>query len=153
MLTTRQVTERPVALEMVVNRWIDGEVARVTRAATRLLPGAEVPLSGGGRLTFSQACEYHDASIGAVVWSAPGRVSGGATRLTPAARVEIELASWSTPGCELLVRPRGRCLPRWGSRRRARYFRLAHDAADTLVQLLGHTTPCSSDNAELPGPS
>jgi hypothetical protein len=137
LFTARPMHERPPPFEVVVNRRIDRPAASVTSAATQLLPGADVPLPGG-RLNLTDRYEYRHGP-GGVVWSVQGRFADSCTRL-PAGRVEVEIASGSAPwGCELLVRPCGRFLRRWGARRQARYFRLAHDAADALARLLGET--------------
>jgi hypothetical protein len=56
-------------------------------------------------------------------------------------RVEIELNAWDDHATELVVRPRARSPYNWHARHLRRYFRLAHEAADALIQVLATDTP------------
>jgi hypothetical protein len=48
-------------------------------------------------------------------------------------QLEVELNIWSRGATELLVRPVSTRPHRWGDRRTARYFRVAHASADALT--------------------
>jgi hypothetical protein len=55
--------------------------------------------------------------------------------------IEIELNQWDEHATELVVRPRARSPYNWRARHLRRYFRLAHEAADALTQVLVTDTP------------
>jgi hypothetical protein len=69
-------------------------------------------------------------------WRASGRLYGSDLRLVRYTRVHIEVNGWSEQSCEVRVRPVTRRIANWGKRRRHRYYRLAHDAADELVRAI-----------------
>jgi hypothetical protein len=69
-------------------------------------------------------------------WQATGRLYGRGPRIVRYARVELEIAAWSDDASELRLLPVARHLTRWGTRRHRRYFTLAHDGADFILELL-----------------
>jgi hypothetical protein len=97
--------------------------------------GRPVPLGHDGNLRVDTPFAHDDAgALGG--WRAQGRLVGRGLRLAHHARVEIVVAPWSDDSCELQVAPRSHRLHQWGERRRRRYWRLAHAAADEVVPLL-----------------
>jgi hypothetical protein len=72
-------------------------------------------------------------------WRATGRLFAQGSRAV--ARVELEVAAWSTDASELTVRPVARHPERWGRRRLRRYFALAHEGADRGLEILTGDAP------------
>src|SRR5262245_23451970 len=56
-------------------------------------------------------------------------------------RVSIAVAPWSNSACELRVSPRARDVHQWSTRRQRGFFRLAHEAADRMSELLAGGAP------------
>jgi len=73
-------------------------------------------------------------TLGGASWRAPATIRNRHGRVIE--RIELEVNAWDASRAELLVRPRTRHPQRWSRRRRARYFRLAHPAADLFAQLV-----------------
>jgi hypothetical protein len=69
-------------------------------------------------------------------WQARARLYGRGPRLSRYSRVDVEITAWSGGACELHLRPVARRLATRGVRRQRRYFALAHQAADELVESL-----------------
>jgi len=112
-------------------------VQRPEADAPVLPVGRALPLGQEGNLRVDTAFAHDTGDAGALGgWRAQGRLVGRGLRLAHHARVEIVVAPWSEDACELQVAPRSHRLPHWGERRRRRYWRLAHAAADEVLPLL-----------------
>jgi hypothetical protein len=72
-------------------------------------------------------------------WLAPASICNQHGRCLE--HIEIELNAWDEQATELVVRPRARSPYNWHARHLRRYFRLAHEAADALTQVLATDTP------------
>jgi hypothetical protein len=79
------------------------------------------------------------ASYPAPSWRATGRLFDRGPRAV--ARIELEVAAWSTDASELTIRPVARHPERWSRRRLRRYFALAHESADRGLQILANHAP------------
>ncbi len=75
-------------------------------------------------------------------WRATARLFSQGSRAV--ARVELEVAAWSTNTSELTVRPIARHPERWGRRRLRRYFALAHEGADRGLEILSSDEPTAT---------
>jgi hypothetical protein len=127
-----------------IRSWGRDETETVTRRVLRPAADAEapelpigqpMPLSVGGSLRLDAPFVNEiRGSVGG--WRTRGRLVGRGLRLAHHARVEIVLAPWSDDVCELQLAPRSHRLHHWGERRRRRYWRLAHAAADEVRPLL-----------------
>jgi hypothetical protein len=74
-------------------------------------------------------------------WRATARLFARGSRAV--ARVELEVAAWSTEASELTVRPVARHPERWSRRRLNRYFALAHEGADCGLHILNSDAPAA----------
>jgi hypothetical protein len=88
-------------------------------------------LPAGARLIFDASFE---ATPGG--WRAAARLVEPRRGPTRHERVDAVVATTSTTVCELRVVPRSMHAAQWSARRLRRWFRLAHDASDTLAARL-----------------
>ena len=97
-------------------------------------PPARLALEGLGELRTDGQGRPEPAHAGDV-WQISSRLVGSGPRLARFSRVDIEIRPASSHAVELRLLPRSRHIHRWATRRHRRYFRLAHAAADRLVEL------------------
>ena len=93
-----------------------------------------IPLGRLGELRVDSQRRL-DASDSTESWQMRSRLLGAGPRIALFSRVDIEIRRESSRSVELRLLPRSRHIHRWATRRQRRYFRLAHAAADRLVQL------------------
>ena len=124
--------------DATVTRRIDVNWDRATSSVTEVSrDGSAIPLAGGGTLCLDTPFQsVRDLTRARV---ACGRLVGRGPRLASCHRVCVVVSEWSTRAVVVRVMPRSPRLHRWGGRRLARYFRLAHDAADALVECVRST--------------
>lgn len=134
-MSLRPPGDRPPE-ELVVGRWI----TTAGDPLARLPALGAYDLAGGGRLTLDRGFGSRVPAI-SPTWATTGRVRAPGIRLARFARVEIELAARAATAFELSLRPVCRHVPRWGARRRARYFDAAHRSADELARHLRGPRP------------
>jgi hypothetical protein len=137
------VTDRS---SLSVARTVRLPLSDVSESAGRLRSGHDpvraLALPNGGRLHIVLPLRRDEWAPLGRRDLAPARTSGALhlrsnRRLCP---VEIELSPWSFEVTEVLLRPAVRSPYQWSDRRTARWFALAHDAADTLRrELLVHS--------------
>jgi hypothetical protein len=146
MLTHRmQNVPRPGHVEdATVTRRIDVPWAEITPTLTTLDThrGNEIWLRDGAALRLDTPFSAQPDPMRQC--SAGGRLIDRGSRLIWFRRVAVVVSAWSAQAVEVRVVPASTCLHRWGTRRLARYFRLAHDAADSIAELLvcaKHSTP------------
>jgi hypothetical protein len=118
----------------------------VAESAGRLRAGHDpvraLSLPGGGRLEVALPLRRDEWAPLGRRDLAPARTFGALhrrsnRRLCP---VEVEISPWSLDVTEVLLRPAVRSPYQWSDRRTARWFSLAHDAADALrAELLAHS--------------
>lgn len=120
----------------VITRRVDPTAASPSRFGA----GTELDLGPVGRLRLDEPFVAADDDPGC--WRARGRVIGRGPRLARYARVEVVLQPWSADTHQLRIVPRSPFLPRWGVRRRRRYYDLAHAAADRLLQGFAGPVAC-----------
>lgn len=128
---------RLAVIDVAVTRRVPGPIGEVVTALDRLAgtaPSPHVPLADAGWLTLDaeSACVDLDGSR----WRGRGQLHGR-RRWTRSTTVDVELSAWSASTSHLRLRARG-TPTRWGRRRLARYFALAHLVADELRRSLAH---------------
>jgi hypothetical protein len=129
------VSATPTWSDPVVVRRINTSPSEV---AQRIVWDGEPPgrlaLAGLGELRVEGQGRPDPAEAGDV-WQISSRLVGTGPRIARFSRVDIEIRPASSHAVELRLRPRSRHIHRWATRRHRRYFRLAHAAADRLVEL------------------
>jgi hypothetical protein len=126
--------ETPTWSDPVVVRRINTSPSEVAqRIVWEGEPPARVPLAGLGELRVEGHGRPDPAA--ADVWQISSRLVGTGPRIARFSRVDIEIRPASSHTVELRLLPRSRHIHRWATRRHRRYFRLAHAAADRLVEL------------------
>jgi hypothetical protein len=148
MLTHRmQNVPRPGHVEdATVTRWIDVPWAEIASALSTPDPtpgGNKISLRDGGALRLDTRFLAQPEPVPRC--SAGGRLVGRDLRPPWFQRVEVVVSAWSARAVEVKVVPASAALNRWGARRLARYFRLAHDAADTVAELLERAAHSTTD--------
>jgi hypothetical protein len=119
----------------VVVRRINTSPAEVTHRIVRAgEPPPRIALGSLGELRVERL-PRSDPSDSSEVWQLNARLVGAGPRIALFSRVDIEIQPASSRSVELRLLPRSRQIHRWATRRRRRYFRLAHTAADRLVQV------------------
>jgi hypothetical protein len=88
-----------------------------------------LPLGRSGALTFDARFERVGAG-----WRTSGRLQCFSRGRIRSERIDIAVSE-----CELRIVPHSKRAGQWGTRRLLRYFRLAHEAADAIVDSLSST--------------
>src|SRR5438270_3383419 len=101
-------------------------------------PGDTYGVGTDGALTIDAPFRL-SVSYPAPSWRATGRLFARGPRAV--ARIELEVAAWSTDASELTVRPVARHPDRWSRRRLRRYFALAHETADRGLEIFTSDAP------------
>jgi hypothetical protein len=127
--------------DATVTRRVDVNWDRATSSVTEVPRDGAIPLAGGGTLCLDTPFQpVRDLTRAR---AACGRLVGSGPRLASCYRVCVVVSEWSTRAVVVRVMPRSPRLYRWGGRRLARYFRLAHDAANALIEHR-HASPVTS---------
>ena len=134
--------------DATVTRRVDVNWDRATSVVAEICRDrSAIPLAGGGTLCMDTP--FQPVRDLTKAGGASGRLVGSEPRLASCHRVCIVVSEWSPGAVVVRVMPRSPRLHRWGGRRLARYFRLAHDAANALgerVRSTHSTTERRSDD-------
>ena len=132
---TTFVLSRRIAAAMVSVEHALGE-------ADALHPGQAIALGDAGTLSLEQPFELQWLPRWPA-WRTCARLRTPTGRHV--ARVELELAAWSSDASELLLRPIAGHPERWGKRRLRRYFALAHPSTDYVAVALSQAAAAARD--------
>jgi hypothetical protein len=127
-----------------------GAVGRVVCDPWLLHGGTRIDLDEDAVLRLEQpfGVTFPVFGLEGASWRAPAAICTRHGRCLE--HIEIELNAWDQNATELVVRPRARSPYNWHARHLRRYFRLAHEAADALIEVLATGTPRLAP-AEAPG--
>jgi hypothetical protein len=139
----------------VLQRRVNIPVAAAERALCDphlFRPGAVFNLAGESltlRIDGDFKLAFPPFGIETTSWCAPASICGRRGRRVQA--LELEVNAWDHDSTELLVRPRGGRVHQWSGRRMARYFRMAHAAADTFAKVVASFDRMSQPEPTVPG--
>jgi len=126
-----ELNARPVALQVVVTRWVLATAEQLAAAITELA-AHPTPLTGA-RTTMSLRTAANGSHSFAV--TVPGK---GRPRRTEA--LQVDITPWSPGAAEVVVRPaRKRWKRSWSDRSQARYLYAAESVADAVADAV-HAT-------------
>lgn len=123
---------RPALVEVNVARWVRHDGSALHVVLESMSPTLPCRLHRG---TLVLDRGFEPCAPPRCTWRATGRLIGVGFRLIRFARVEAEVTVYPNRA-EVVVRPISTRVARWAPRRQARYFSLAHDAADVLASLI-----------------